>query len=104
MPSQYPYRQTVRNEYLGVSKVVRAMTIHELDWLVQAQLVKWREQEARKRQQRQNEAYRAAARQHAENLKWQAEEDTRIARENLETFRTILTGSLGVNLRLDWEQ
>jgi restriction system protein len=104
MPSQYPYRQTIRNEYLGVSKVIRAMTSRELDWLVEAQLAKWREQEARKRQQRQKEADREAARQHAENLKWQAEEDTRAAQENLETFRTILSGSLGVNLALDWEQ
>src|SRR5262249_35810620 len=50
------------------------------------------------------EADREAARQHAENLKWQAEEDTRAVQENVKTFRTILTGSLGVNLALDWEQ
>jgi hypothetical protein len=77
MPSLYPYRRTVRNEYLGVSKVIRAMTMHELDWLVEAQLEKWREQEDRKRQQRQKEADREAAREHAWNLKSQAEEDTR---------------------------
>jgi restriction system protein len=104
MPSQYPYRQMVRNDYLGVSKVIRAMTLHELDWLVEAQRAKWREQEDRKRQQRQKEADREAARQHAENLKWQAQEDTRDAQENLKPFRTTLTSSLGVNLALDWEQ
>jgi restriction system protein len=104
MPSQYPYRKTIRNEYLGVSKVIPAMTLHELDWLAEAQLAKWREQEARKRQQRQKEADREAARQQAENLKLQAEEDTRAAQDNLETFRTILRGSLGVNLAPDWEQ
>src|SRR5262245_55518826 len=104
MPSQYPYHQTIRNEYLGVNKVIRAMTMRELDWLVEAQFAKWREQEARKRQQRQKEAEREAARRHAENLKWQAEEDTRAGQESLETFRTILSGSLGVNLALDWEQ
>jgi restriction system protein len=104
MPSQYPYRQTVRNEYLGVSKAIRAMTIHELNWLVEAQLAKWGEQEARKRHQRQKEADRETARKHTENLKWQAEEDTRATQENLKTFRTILSDSLGVNLALDWEQ
>jgi restriction system protein len=104
MPSQYPYRKTVRNEYLGVSKVIRAMTLHELDWLVESQLAKWHDQEARKRQQRQKEADREAARQQVENLKLQAEEDTRSAQEDLETFRTILNRSLGVNLALDWEQ
>ncbi len=43
MPSQYPYRETVRNKYLGLSKVIRAMTAQELDWLVEAQLAKWRD-------------------------------------------------------------
>ena len=47
MPSQYPYRQTIRNEYLGVSKVIRAMTAHELAWLIEVQPEKWAEQERR---------------------------------------------------------
>jgi hypothetical protein len=104
MPSQYPYRQTIHNEYLGVSKVVLAMTVCELEWLVEAQLSKSREQEARKRQQRQMQADREAARQHTDNLRSQAEEDTKAAQQNLEAFRTILTGSLGVNLALDWDK
>jgi restriction system protein len=104
MPSQYPYQKTVRNEYLGVSKVIRAMTLHELEWLAESQLAKWREQEARKRQQSRKEKEREASRRHAENLKCQAEEDTKAAHQNFETFRTILAGSLGVNLALDWEQ
>jgi restriction system protein len=89
---------------LGVSKVIRAMTLSELEWLMEAQLSKWREQEKRQRQQRQQAAERLAAKQHAENLKCQAEEDTRAAQETLETFRRILTGSLDVNLALDWDQ
>jgi restriction system protein len=104
MPSEYPYRQTIRNEYLGVSKVIRAMTLRELDWLVDAQRAKWREQATRKQQQKQKEADREAATQHADNLTWQAEEDTRAAQANLETLRTILTASLSINLALDWEQ
>src|SRR5437763_1358159 len=103
MPSQYPYRQTIRNEYLGVSKVIRAMTLHELRWLVEAQLAKWAEQEARRRQSQRKEAQRLAARQHAENLKAQAEEDTKAAQQQLETFRTILSASLGVSLAVAWE-
>ena len=104
MPSQYPFRQTLHNEYLGVSRVIRAMTRHELNWLMDAQAAKWRDQEARKRQQRRKEADRKAARQYTENLKGQTEEDTKTAQENLENLRTILTGNLGVNLALDWEQ
>jgi hypothetical protein len=69
MPSQYPYRQTIHNEYLGVSKVIRAMTSDELDWLVEAQIEKWCDQETRKRRQRRTEAERKAASQQAENLK-----------------------------------
>ena len=48
MPSQYPYQQTLRNKYLGVSKVIHAMTLPELDWLVEAQYAKWRDQQTRK--------------------------------------------------------
>src|SRR5262245_38422091 len=61
MPSRYPYQVTIRNEYLGVSKVIRAMTRQELNWLVEAQLAKWREQAHRKRQQKEKEAERLAA-------------------------------------------
>jgi restriction system protein len=104
MPSQYPYRQTIRNEYLGVSKVVRAMTLNELQWLVDTQLAKWADQESRKRQQKQNEAEREANRQRAENLKFQAEEDTKAAEDRLAKLRGILAASLGTNLALDWEQ
>lgn len=115
MPSQYLYRTTIRNEYLGVSKVIRAMTADELRWLAQAQLLKWNEQETRRRQQKQREAEREAARQHkeaereaarqhTENLKLQAEQDTSVARQNLEAFRTILAGRLPKNFALDWEQ
>ena len=104
MSSQYPYRKTLHNEYLGVSKVIRAMTSHELDWLVEAQTAKWRDQESRRRQQRKKEAERKTARKHSENLKGQAEEDTRAAQESFKTLRTILTSSLGVNLAIDWEQ
>jgi hypothetical protein len=103
MPSQYRYRTTICNEYLGVSKVIRAMTRGELQWLVEAQLSKWTEQEERKRQQRQKEAERLALQQYAKDLKWLAEEDTKAAQQRLDTFRNILSGSLTTNLTLDWE-
>lgn len=104
MPTQYPYRRTVRNEYLGVSKIIRATSARELEWLEGLQLTKWREQETRKRQRQLKEMEREAARQHAENLKCQAEEETETAQKNLETFRNILAGSLQHNLALDWDQ
>jgi restriction system protein len=104
MPSQYPYRETIRNKYLGVSKVIHAMTRSELNWLIDAQLAKWQEQETRKREQRQKDAERLQAWQQAVNLKTQAEEDTKAAQDTRETFQSILTGSLGISMALDWEQ
>src|SRR4051812_39255276 len=101
MPSQYPYRQTIRNNYLGVSKVIRATTRGELDWLVEVQHAKWREQENRKRQQSQKAAEREATRRHADNLKAQAEADTRAAQETLDAFRGLLAAGLRQNLALD---
>ena len=103
MPSRYPYWQTIRNEYLGVSKVVRAMTGGELDWLVGEQRRKWAQQEARRRQARRREADRDAARRHAENLKQQAEEDTEAAQQRLTLFRTILAARTANARPIDWE-
>ncbi len=45
MPTSYPYRTTIRNEYLGVSKEVCGRTHDEFDWRVRNQLAKWRAQE-----------------------------------------------------------
>jgi hypothetical protein len=104
MPSQYLYQQTLHSVNLGVSKVIRAMTSHELDWLVEAQFAKWHEQEVRKRTQEQLKAQREAARRHGEDLKRRAEDDTRAAQADLDALRTILTGGLAVNLAVDWEQ
>jgi uncharacterized membrane protein YqiK len=81
MPTQYPYRQTVRNEYLGVSKVIRATSAEELDWLMKLQFSLWREQESRKQLRQQKEREREAAKQHAENLKCQAEEESKTAQK-----------------------
>jgi restriction system protein len=87
MPSRYPYQVTVRNAYLGVSKVIRATTPAELDWLAQAQITKWAEQEERKRQKQQKEAERATAKHEAESLRLQAEEDTRATQQKSISMR-----------------
>jgi restriction system protein len=104
MPSQYPYRITIQNEYLGASRVVRAMSRGDLEFQVTSQLYKWNEQEQRKRTQKQKEAQRESARQHAVNLKLQAEEDTALAQQQLAAFREILSSANGRNLAIDWEQ
>jgi len=104
MPSRYVYQRILYNEYLRVSKVIRAMSPDELDLLTQMQIARWRELEQRKRQQKQKEAEREAARRQVENLKRQAVDDTRLAQERLNSFRKILLSSLGTNLAVDWEE
>lgn len=104
MPSQYPYRAVVRNEYLGASKIIRAMSQNELQWLAEAQLSKWAEQENRKRQQTEKNSEREAARQHVESLKGRAEEDTATACQNIDAFRKVLAGSLNDDFAIDWDQ
>jgi restriction system protein len=104
MPSIYPYWETIRNEYLGVSKVIKAMTLWELNWLMDAQLAKWKDQERKKREQVQKEALRKSAQEALGNLKAQAEEDTGAAQEKINSFRKILAGSLDRNLIIHWEK
>jgi restriction system protein len=96
MPSRYPFQTTIRNEYLGVSKTIRAMSAQELTWLVHAQEQKWRDQEARKRELATAKAYHVS-------LKSQAEENTRDAQERVESFRRILLDGLKTNLAIDWD-
>src|SRR5581483_5593497 len=80
------------------------MTPHELAWKIEVQRAKWAEQESRKRAAEQKEVQRHAARQHAENLKAQAEEDTRAAQQQIAAFRSILSAGLTANLAINWEQ
>jgi restriction system protein len=93
----------VRNDYLGVTKVIRAMTRGELEWLAEAQLDKWAEQERRTRARRAKERERASARQEAETLKADAEADTEAAAARITEFRNVLADGLGKNLAPDWE-
>jgi restriction system protein len=104
MPSRYPYQITIRNDYLGVSKVIRAMTREELNWLVEAQLAKWSEQVRRKHQQKEKEAERLAAKHEVENLQAQAQAASTGAQQRLEAYRGILVANLRKNLALDWDQ
>jgi restriction system protein len=104
MPSQYPYRTTIRNEFLGVQKVIRAMTRDELEWLVAEQFRKWHDQAERKREQKRKKVEREARTRTAEGMKSQAETDTTSALLQVQEFHSILTQSFGVNLQVDWDR
>lgn len=103
MASAYYYKQVVRNEYLGKRRVVRATNSAELDWLVEAQIAKWCEEERRTRQRRAKEAQRRTDREHTDNLKGQAEEDTKTAQETLSACKQILDSSLTTTSPLVWD-
>jgi restriction system protein len=103
MPSQYPYRTTVRNDYLGVSKIIRAMTRGELEWLAEAQLDKWSDQETRKRAQRAREKERKNAKVEAEALKAESGRETAAAAAAIDAFWRVLVSGLGPDLAPDWE-
>ncbi|HJZ90366.1 MAG TPA: restriction endonuclease [Gemmataceae bacterium] len=103
MPSQYPYHTTICNEYLGVRKVIKAMTRSELQWLVDCQHAKWNEEEKRKREQKQKEADRKRAQREAEALKDEADLETEAATKRIDSFREILATGLNKNLAPDWE-
>jgi hypothetical protein len=97
MPAIYPYRTTIRNEYLGVSKEVCGWTRDEFDWRVKNQLVKWAAQEQKKR-------LAESARQQTEDLRLRAERLTQEAQEQVRAFRNILHDGLSAPLVIDWGQ
>lgn len=96
MASQYPYRQTIQNEYLAKSKVIRAMTFDEFQWKVRAQLEKWDEEEARKRQ-------KDHEKQVTDDLKGQAEQKTSDLRDRIVELRGMLSATLQVDDTIRWE-
>jgi restriction system protein len=100
----YPYSVTISNDYLGVIKVVKARTKWDLNWLADAQLRKWAEQERKKRQQAEKEELRKSAQLEIENMKARSEEDTQVALEKIKSFQTILVDSLSRTLKIDWEK
>jgi restriction system protein len=103
MPSRYPFQETVRNPYLGVSKIIKAMTPWELDWLVEKQIAKWDAQESKKRQQKANDEQRILAKQEVEGLKIQADAYTKEAKDRLEIHKTILRNISLQSFTIDWD-
>lgn len=94
------YSQTVRNDYLGKSKVVSASSELELAMKVQSQLEVWDHQE---REKRSAEKARQAERQAIERAKAQAGSQTREAQALIESFQTLLKSSLNRSLKFDWD-
>lgn len=94
------YSQTVRNDYLGKSKVVSASSEGELAMKVQSQLEVWGRQE---RDKRSAEKARQAEYQTIERMKAQADSQTREAQAMIESFRNLLRNSLQRDPWFDWD-
>jgi restriction system protein len=104
MPTQYPYRETIFNEYLGVSKVIRAMTQIELNWMINAQYAKWKEMEYKKKRAEEKQSERNQTIKNVEQQKTQAETDTLAAKKALNSFREILSDGISSSVAVDWSQ
>lgn len=103
MSSRNVWQQTVYNEYLGRSKVIKAATEYELDVKAQDQLAIWAEQEQRKREQEQRKREQEEAKRRLEEMKAQAEADTAAAQREIDAYRTLLVQALKRDHRVDWE-
>lgn len=91
MPTYY-WTLEIQNEYLGKIKKLRAETQHELHLKVQDQLRRWGAEETRLR----NRSYLT-------NQQSQAEMMTQDAQFELNSYKSILSDTLSINDRLDWE-
>src|SRR5580658_8819857 len=104
MPSRYLYRTVIRNDYLRVSKVIRAMTENELRLVATSQISRWASQEQKSRLQKRKAEERETAKQQLEDLKRMAEEDTKSAQEDLTALRRTLVDSLKRDPTIDWKR
>ncbi len=95
MPAVYPYRTTIRNNYLGLSKEICGRTRDEFDWRVKNQLVKWDAQEKKKR-------VAEDARQQVEDLRQKAERLTREVQERVQAICSILRDGLSAAHIIQW--
>lgn len=90
MPTKYLYSERVYNEFLDVSKEIKADTYWELNRKVKEQLANWREKEEKKRKKPRNK-----------DLEYQTEQDTIEAIQKIDKYKNILTDSLKVNHFID---
>lgn len=87
------YEKTIKNEYLGLSKVVRAKTQYELMIKVNNQLQTWEKREERERK-----------RQRIQDMKEQAKVKTDQALEEIEQYKNILNHTLSVDDKVEWDE
>jgi restriction system protein len=88
---KYEYSKVITNSYLNKQKEIKAASPSELSFKVKEQLKKWGDQEKRQRE-----------RDRIQNLKEQAEKDSKQAQKLIEEYNSILKNSL--EDRLKWSE
>lgn len=90
MPTKYNYSKVIYNKFLGLSKEIKAETSEDLAVKIEDQRAKWRDQEKRRREKQRNE-----------NLKYQAEYDTKTALFEIDKYKNILFEALKSEYSID---
>lgn len=90
MPTKYIYSKVIYNNFLGLSKEIKAETSWDLNKKIKKQRAKWFDQEERKREKQRNE-----------NLKYKAEYDTKAALSKIDEYRNILLDAINLDPSID---
>lgn len=93
MASTYTHSCTIYNNYLGVSKTIKAQSSYELQMKCDAQKEKWAKQEELRRE-----------RERVEDLKYKAEQMDLEQKQEVESYKTLLSDSVGINNKVQWER
>lgn len=91
MASKYPYERNIHNDFLGKSKVIKAMSMRELDEKTYDQRSKWKEEEYKVRKKLKSE----------EKIK-RAEISTIKAKNLIEKYNVLLISSLHNSSRINF--
>lgn len=103
MASSYLYSQVIRNDYLNISRVIKANSKAELVMKTNDQLARWREQEKAKREREKYQAEKEREKQAVQDLKRRAELMNQDAVSSIEEFNSIFTKALKNN-SIIWEK
>jgi restriction system protein len=109
MGSKYLYQRTIRNDYLQVSKTIKADSLWDLEMKVRDQLGRWGQQEQRQREAGASRAARAALSYQRQQLRDAVEQErqdaqakSEVALAELAGCSDVLANALKHGYQLDW--
>ena len=93
MASKYLYSEQVSNKVLGVSKIIKAQSLYELNLKISEQNRKWDEQAGRKLEK-----------DHIQDMRLHADKLNEEAQKEINKYENILAATLKVNDALNWKR